>query len=107
MVTDQWKRLQDATANIDIAQAKWVMDQEVVRSSYESMMTAFNHYLFEKFKDEFAGLSLYQDIVNKYVDSILTTAANYAKHTANLEKENEELKQKLQELMNANGHKTS
>lgn len=104
MVTDQWKRLQDATVSIDMAQATWIMSQEPVKSSYENMMTAFNHYLFEKFKDDFASLSPYHDIVNTYVESILTTAQKYAKHTEQLAKENEELKQRLKELEDANRH---
>lgn len=106
-MTDHWKRLQDATSSIDMAQANWIMSQENVKTAYDNMITAFNHYLFEKFKSEFAGLSPYQDIAGTYVDSILTTAQKYAKHTEQLAKENEELKQRLKELEDANRLKTS
>lgn len=101
MVVDHWKRLQDATSSIDMSQSNWIMSQDNVKSAYGDLMQAFQHYLFERFKDDFAGLPLYQDIISKYVDSVLAAAQGFAKRTAQLEKENEELKQKLQELLDA------
>lgn len=100
MVVDQWKRLQDATVSIDMSQSNWIMSQESVKAAHGDLMQAFQHYLFERFKDEFASLPLYQDIVSKYVDSVLTAAQGFAKRTEQLERENEELKRKLEELSN-------
>ena len=101
MVAEQWKRLQDATTSIDMSQSNWIMSQETVKSAYGDLMQAFQHYLFERFKDDFASLPLYQDIISKYVDSVLAAAQGFAKRTEQLERENEELKRKLEELSNA------
>lgn len=101
-MVDHWKRLQDATNSIDMSQSNWIMSQESVKSAYGDLMQAFQHYLFERFKDDFAGLPLYQDIISKYVDSVLSAAQGFAKRTEQLERENAELKKKLEELSNVN-----
>lgn len=96
-MSDQWKRLQDATTSMDVSQITWIMSREPVKEAYSNMMQTFSTYLFERFKDDFAGCPAFEGVINTYISSVIKAAEEFAKHTENLEKENEELRRQLQE----------
>lgn len=102
-----WERLKDATNAMDESQKEYVMSQQPVINVYKSMMDAFNMFLFERFKDDFASVQTFQPLIDKYVDTVITTAQGYGKHTVELEEENKQLKKKLEELLHANGPQAS
>lgn len=102
--TTCWNRLQDAAGSMDASQTSFVMSQETVKNAYKEMMDSFNSFLFERFKEEFAAVPTFQPIVNKYIDSIIQSAQDYGKHTADIEEENRRLRKELEDLKNANRH---
>ena len=93
-------RLKDATGAMDISQVTWVMQQEAVKISYAEMLNAFNAYLFERFKEDFAAIKTYQPVIDKYINTVINSAQKFSEHTKELESENERLKQQIAELMN-------
>lgn len=98
-----WDRLKDAAGAMDASQTSFVMSQESVKQSYKEMMDSFNSFLFERFKEEFGTIPAFQPIVNKYIDSVIQSAQEYGKHTADVEEENRRLRKELEELKNASG----
>lgn len=105
-VESQWKRLQDNTSSMPSAQQAYVMSQENVQKSYEKMMESFNTFLFERFKEDFSAVPAFKPVIDDYIDSVLTTAQEYGKHTVELEQENKKLKQMIEELKNAGRSET-
>jgi histone H3/H4 len=101
-----WSILQDSANKMDVSQITYVMAQEPVKESYESMMKAFNSYIFEKFKEDFSAVPAYQPTINNYVSSVIEASKNYAEHATHLEEENNKLKKELEELRNASRSQT-
>lgn len=102
--TTCWNRLQDAAGSMDASQTAFVMSQDSVKLSYKDMMDSFNSFLFERFKNEFASVPTFQPIIDKYIDSVIQSAQEYGKHTADIEEENRRLRKELEDLKNANRH---
>lgn len=98
---EYWSRLKDSADTMNDAQRQYVLSQESVRRVYEEMMGSFNSYLFEKFKDDFATVPAFQPAIERYVDAVLMSAQDYGKHLANLEEENNKLRQQLEGMKNA------
>lgn len=97
--TKYWDRLKDATGAMDVAQVTWVMSQKEVKEAYDKLMAAFNSYIFERYKEDFAAIKAYQPLVDNYINTIIKSAENFGQHTKDLEAENEKLRQQIAELM--------
>ena len=97
--TKYWERLKDATGAMDVAQITWVMSQKEVKEAYDRLMAAFNSYIFERYKEDFAGIKAYQPLVDDYINTIIKSAEHFGQHAKDLEAENEKLKQQIAELM--------
>lgn len=96
-----WKHLTDSVGGMDISQVQYVMSQDSVKNVYAELMNAFNLFLFERFKEEFSAIPSFQPLVERYVNTILSSAQEYGKHAKYLEEENNKLKKELEELRNA------
>ncbi len=92
-------RLKDATGKMDVSQATWVMQQKEVKEAYNAMMDAFRSYVFERLKEDFAAIKIYQPVIDKYINAVIGSAQKFGEHTKELESENERLKQQIAELM--------
>jgi hypothetical protein len=96
--TGYWQRLTAHCEKMSADQLKFIDTNKKVIEAKAVMMNAFNLYLFERFKEDFAGVEKLQPICNEYINSILQASDSYADVLANTLKENEELKKRLEEL---------
>ena len=96
--TSYWQRLIANCEKMSADQLKFIDTNKNVIEAKAKMMNAFNLYLFERFKEDFASVETLQPICNEYIETILKTSDEYADVLANTLKENEILKQKLLEM---------
>lgn len=90
-----WSKLKDSTDSMSDAQKGYVMNSEEVKKKYKDMMKSFSSFLFEKYKEDFAAVPAFQPVIDEYIATVLNTAQDYGKHTADLEEENRKLKEML------------
>jgi cell division septum initiation protein DivIVA len=79
-------------------QLNYVSNNEEVLKTKSEMMTAFNLYLFERFKEEFASNDMFTNYCDDYVDKVLDVASNYSESIKQTLDENEKLKAKILKL---------
>ena len=97
-----WLKLSEHCAKLSSDQLKFVTNCDKVKKAKSKMMEAFNLYLFEKFKDEFAKLQNVQSLCDDYIESIITATDDYSNNVQNALLENEQLKQRIAELERLN-----
>jgi BMFP domain-containing protein YqiC len=66
------------------------------------MMEAFNLFLFEKYKDDFAQVETIRPICDEYINTILQVADEYGDVMKRTLEENEKLKARIEELERKN-----
>jgi phage-related minor tail protein len=93
-----WQKLSDACAKMSADQLNFVSNNDEVTQAKSRMMEAFNLYLFERFKEEFATTEMFAKCCDNYVDKIIDTASNYSESITKTLDENEKLKAKIAEL---------
>ena len=93
-----WQKLSDACAKMSSDQLNFVSTHDEVIKAKSAMMEAFNLYLFERFKEEFATTEMFAKCCDDYVDKIIDTASNYSESITKTLDENEKLKAKIAEL---------
>lgn len=93
-----WQKLSDTCAKMSADQLNYVQNSEEVIGAKTQMMDAFNLYLFEKFKDEFAGVEMFTKLCDNYQDIIADVAQKYSEGVAKTLDENKELKARIKEL---------
>ena len=93
-----WQKLSDACAKMSADQLNFVSNNDEVTEAKSRMMEAFNLYLFERFKEEFATTEMFTKCCDDYVDKIIDTANNYSESITKTLDENEKLKAKIAEL---------
>jgi cell division septum initiation protein DivIVA len=79
-------------------QLNYVSNNDEVTQAKSRMKEAFNLYLFERFKEEFASTEMFTKCCDDYVDKIIDTASNYSESITKTLDENEKLKAKIAEL---------
>jgi hypothetical protein len=79
-------------------QRNFISTHDEVIKAKSVMMEAFNLYLFERFKEEFATTEMFTKCCDDYVDKIIDTASNYSESITKTLDENEKLKAKIAEL---------
>jgi len=97
-----WLKLSEHCAKLSSDQLKFVHNCDKVKKTKSKMMDAFNLYLFEKFKDEFAKFPNFQPLCDDYVESIISATDDYSNNVQNALLENEQLKQRIAELERLN-----
>jgi hypothetical protein len=100
--TGYWLKLSEHCAKLSADQLKYVNNCDKVKKAKSKMMDAFNLYLFEKFKDEFAKLPNMQSFCDDYIEAIITATDDYSNNIQNALLENEQLKQRIAELEKLN-----
>lgn len=96
-----WKRYDDTVSAMSQEQRAWVGKQVDVIDAKNAMFSVFFDYLFEMNKDAFVsvGDGKYKGVVDNYIDMLQKTANNYVSRAEALEKENEELRNKLKIIL--------
>lgn len=93
-----WLKLSGYCENMSTDQLNFINNNKNVQQKRMLMMEAFNLYLFEKFKEEFAALEKIQPICDDYIDAIIDCSKEYSEKAIHAVEENENLKAKIAEL---------
>lgn len=99
--TSYWQKLSYVCEKLSADQLEYLNTNQEVISAKEKMMEAFNLYLFEKYKEEFAQVEKLTPICDNYINTVISVSNNYTNVVKNTLKENEELKNKIKELEKA------
>lgn len=96
--TGYWQKLTAYCEKLSADQLNFINNDPEVLNFRERMMEAFNLYLFEKFKNEFAAIENVQPFCEDYMNSVYASSKKYTDEVVNAVKENKELKAKLKEM---------
>lgn len=91
-----WGVLDDKTRDLSEKDIAAINSSPEVKSRLEEMMGAFTGmFLFGKYRDEFAAIPAFRPMCDKYIAAVLDAKAARYQHTAELEAENQRLKEEL------------
>lgn len=93
-----WQRLSDYCEKMSTDRLHFINNNKTVLQAKTKMMEAFNLYLFEKFKDEFAELEGVKPLCDSYIETIISMDEEYQSKVVNAVDENIELRAKIAEL---------
>lgn len=100
-----WQRFDDLVNKMSNDQQAFVNSNEKALAKRQQMMTTFNDWLFERFKDEFVQIPMFAALADEYVNVVAETAQEFGRRAVGLEQENEDLRRQLAELRAAQGDK--
>ena len=95
--TSYWQKLSKMCENLSSDQQEYLNRSDDVKKAKSQMVEAFNLFLFENFKEQFATQQTFQIYCDRYVDSIKDALEDYANNMSKLREENEKLRKQLQE----------
>ena len=96
--TSYWQRLTDYCNKMSADQQIFVNNNSKVQEARASMMEAFNLFLFERYKEDFAQVENFQKLCDTYIDTVIETSKDYSKQVLNTANENANLKARIAEL---------
>lgn len=96
--TGYWQRLSEHCSKMSADQLKYVNSNKEVSDTKNKMMEAFNLFLFEKYKEEFAQIETMKPLCDGYITAILKACDEYSDVLSRTLEECEELKKKLAKL---------
>lgn len=97
-----WSILSSNCEKMSADQLNFINSNDKVIECKAKMMEAFNLFLFERYKEEFAQVETLRPICDEYVNTILQVADDYGDVMKRTLEENEKLKAKIQELERKN-----
>lgn len=100
--TGYWQILSSNCEKMSADQLNFINSNNKVIECKAKMMEAFNLFLFEKYKDDFAQVETIRPICDEYINTILQVADEYGDVMKRTLEENEKLKAKIQELERKN-----
>ena len=71
---------------------------EEVKKAYSQMMEAFNLFLFETLKEQFASNAIFTKCCDKYIDSVQDALNDYQNNMSKLRQEYDKLKGELEQI---------
>ena len=93
-----WLKLSEICSKMSADQLNYVSNDEEVIEAKSRMMDAFNLYLFETYKEQFAENEMFTKYCDDYIDKIADVASGYSENITKALSENEKLRAKIQEL---------
>lgn len=94
-----WQLLIDRTKGMSQEEWDMVLSDEKVRTTQTEMFNAFLYqFLFEKYKNEFYSLPMFEPLCKAYADSVLSTRQGLYANNKSLAEENKRLKEELKKL---------
>ena len=94
-----WGVLDENMKGITGAQAAVINARESVKTAQADMMYAFvNFFLFPKYRDEFASISTFRPLCDKYISAAINAKDESIKESVELAEENKRLKAELARL---------
>jgi hypothetical protein len=100
--TGYWSILSSNCEKMSADQLNFINSNDKVVECKAKMMEAFNLFLFERYKEDFAQVETIRPICDEYVNTILQVADDYGDVMKRTLEENEKLKAKIQELERKN-----
>ena len=96
--TSYWTKLDKLSQSLSSDQQEYINTNEEVKNSYSQMMEAFNLFLFETQKEQFASNPLFTIYCDKYIDSVYDTLNSYQNNMSELRREYGKLKDELAQI---------
>ncbi|MBQ2396019.1 MAG: hypothetical protein II304_03095 [Bacteroidales bacterium] len=93
-----WLKLSESCSKMSADQLNFVSNNDEVIQAKSRMMEAFNLYLFETYKEQFAENEMFTKYCDDYIDKINDIAISYSDSIAQTLDENAKLKAKIKEL---------
>jgi hypothetical protein len=93
-----WHKLSSHCSKMSADQLKYIEKNKNVVETQKKMMDAFNLFLFEKYKEDFAEIEAFKPLCESYVNTVLSTCDEYADVLTRTLEENEELKKRISNL---------
>ena len=100
--TGYWQILSSNCEKMSADQLNYINSNNKVIECKAKMMEAFNLFLFEKYKDDFAQVETIRPICDEYINTILQVADEYGDVMKRTLEENEKLKARIEELERKN-----
>lgn len=99
-----WKNFETLFQGLSLEEKKYVSSQKEVAEANGKMFEAFIAYLFEQNKDAFVSVNngMYRNLADSYINAVQKAVNSYVPHTEELEKENQAMKRRIQELERQN-----
>lgn len=97
-----WQILSSNCEKMSADQLNFINSNNKVIECKAKMMEAFNLFLFEKYKDDFAQVETIRPICDEYINTILQVADEYGDVMKRTLEENEKLKARIEELERKN-----
>ena len=96
--TSYWLKLSKMCENLSSDQQEYINTSEEVKKAKAQMVEAFNLFLFENFKEQFANNETFLKYCDRYVDSIQDAISDYQSNMRKIIDENIRLKNELNEI---------
>lgn len=96
--TSYWLKLSKMCENLSSDQQEYINTNEEVKNAYSQMMEAFNLFLFETLKEQFASNPLFTICCDRYVDSVQDALNSYQNNMSELRREYGKLKDELAQI---------
>jgi hypothetical protein len=93
-----WQKLTKYCEKLSADQLNFINKNKTVNENKRQLMEAFNLFLFERYKDEFAQIEGMKPLCDKYINSIIECGTEYSNNVQKAVEENSELKNKIAEL---------
>ena len=97
-----WQILSSNCEKMSADQLNFINSNTKVIECKAKMMEAFNLFMFEKYKDDFAQVETIRPICDEYINTILQVADEYGDVMKRTLEENEKLKARIEELERKN-----
>jgi hypothetical protein len=96
--TGYWQKLTTYCEKLSADQLNFINTNNMVMKKHRQLMKAFNLFLFERYKEEFAQVECMKPLCDEYIDTIEKCGAEYGENIKNTVEENAKLKNRITEL---------
>ena len=93
-----WDKFDAIRNSLSESQISYVANDKNVLEARRKMITVFDDWLFEKFKNDFVSVPQFNALAENYVAVVFTVAQESAEKAKSLEQENIELREELEKL---------
>ena len=96
--TSYWQKLSKMCENLSSDQQEYINTSDEVKKAKLQMMEAFNLFLFESFKEQFASNDFFLKYCNEYIYKVQDALNDYKSNMSRVIEENKKLKEELEQV---------
>lgn len=96
--TSYWQKLSKMCENLSSDQQEYINTSDEVKKAKLQMMEAFNLFLFESFKEQFAGNDFFLKYCDEYIYKVQDALNAYKSNMSRVIEENKKLKEELEQV---------